>query len=73
MFKAKTKKWGNSTGIIIPKSVLSREHIKPNEEVIVEITKKKTNVLKELFGALPFSRPTEEILEEARRDLESKY
>ena len=70
--QVKTKKWGNSIAIIIPSDTIAEMNIKPNEEVVVEI-EKKGNVLTELFGSMKFDAPTETILREARKELESKW
>ena len=67
-----TKKWGNSIGIVIPSEMVKRLNIKPEEKLTIEI-EKKSNVLKELFGAIKFKKSTEEILKESRKDLESKW
>ncbi|MBI3036643.1 AbrB/MazE/SpoVT family DNA-binding domain-containing protein [Candidatus Woesearchaeota archaeon] len=72
MIAVKTKQWGNSIGIVIPKAVAEEKGIKPDEEVLVEI-EKKGNPLKELFGTLKTKKTTEQILKEVRKDLESKY
>ncbi len=63
----KTKQWGNSLAVIIPRDIILEQKLKPNEEVDVQVLK-KANVLKELFGALEFSKPTEQILKEARKN-----
>ncbi len=68
----KTRQWGHSLGIVIPKDAVEQLRIKPNEEVIVEI-RKRTNPLKELFGVFKFSKPGQQILKEVRRELESKW
>ena len=68
----KTKKWGNSIGIVIPRRDVESLKIKPEETVVIEI-RKKDNVLKELFGAIKFRKSTEEILREARREMKSKW
>ncbi|MEK6826520.1 MAG: hypothetical protein AABX90_02745 [Nanoarchaeota archaeon] len=70
--EAKTKKWGNSIGMIIPIETANKLSLKPEETVIVEITKKE-NVLKELFGSLKFKKSTEQILKEVREDFEGKW
>ncbi|MBD3164065.1 AbrB/MazE/SpoVT family DNA-binding domain-containing protein [Candidatus Woesearchaeota archaeon] len=72
MICAKTKQWGNSIGIIIPKDVVREMNIKPDEEICIEVTAKKGNVLKELFGALPSKKSAEEVLKQAREN-ESRY
>ena len=71
MIAAKTRKWGNSLGIIIPKDEVESLNLKEDQTVIVEITKKE-NPLKELFGSAKFKKPTKELLQELR-EKESKY
>jgi antitoxin component of MazEF toxin-antitoxin module len=72
MICCKTKQWGNSLGIIIPKEVVKELNIKPEEEICIDFTGKKTNVLKEMFGTAKFKRGTEDILKDIRKN-ESKY
>ena len=71
MIVSKTKKWGNSLGIRIPKSVAEELGLKEEQEVVIEIERKE-NPLRELFGALKFKEPTEKILREIRGK-ESKH
>ncbi|MBI2144158.1 AbrB/MazE/SpoVT family DNA-binding domain-containing protein [Candidatus Woesearchaeota archaeon] len=71
MLVCKTKKWGNSIGIRIPKRAAEELGIREEQEVVVEIAKKE-NPLREMFGALKFTEPTEKILKEIRGK-ESKY
>ena len=68
----KTKKWGNSLGIILPADVVKAERLKEGEIVVVKI-ERKYNVLKEMFGTVKFKRPTEEILKEVRKEMKSKW
>lgn len=68
----KTKKWGNSIGVIIPKEEINNLNIKENQEVIVEI-KLKENPLKELFGFGKGKKITKKAFLENRKLLESKY
>jgi len=70
MLNIKIKQIGNSVGIIIPKEVANGMNLKPETEVVIEI-EKKSNVLKELFGALPKLKQAD--LKNIRKDLESKY
>ena len=42
--EVRTKKWGNSIGIIIPSETVERFNIKPEEKISVEISK-EGNVL----------------------------
>jgi len=71
MIRCHTKQWGNSLGIVIPKDAVKQHGLKPHEDIVIEI-KGKVNVLKELFGALKFKKPTAQLLKEARAELESK-
>lgn len=70
--QVKTKKWGNSIGIVIPSETVEKFNLKPKETILIEI-EKKDNVLKEMFGKLKFKKPTEQILKEVRKDLEGKW
>ena len=71
MIISKTRKWGSSLGIVIPKEVVKELKIRENQEVMVDI-KPKDNPLKELFGSAKLSKPTEQLLKEIRGK-ESKY
>ncbi len=71
MIISKTRKWGSSIGIIIPKKVAKELKIRENQEVFVDI-KPKDNPVRELFGSGKFSKPTEQLLKEVRGK-ESKY
>ena len=70
MLNVKIKQIGNSVGVIIPKQVAKGMNLKPETEVVIDI-KKKGNILKELFGALPKLKDVN--LKNIRKDLESKY
>lgn len=72
MIKCKTKQWGSSIGIILPKRVVRQHNLRPHEDIVIEIKGKSGNILKELFGSIKFSKPTHTLLKEARDDLESK-
>jgi len=72
MITCKTKQWGNSIGVILPRDIVREKNIKPEEEIIINIEKKRS-VLKELFGALCFKKATKLLLEESRKDLKSKF
>lgn len=73
MIQAKTKRWGNSIGIVVPSSLVEKLNLKPEEEVMISV-EKKSNVLKELFGALKNNKKSsEQMIKEARKELESKW
>ena len=69
--ETKTKKWGSSLGIIIPKEVVEKENLKQNQNIriLAVETLIKTKV-KDIFGKLKFKRPTQEVLDEVDRDFE---
>lgn len=72
IIKCRTKKGGNSIGVILPAKIVNEENIKPREDVLLEIKGKEGNVLRELAGALKFKESTKEIMKESKRLLESK-
>lgn len=50
--KTKVKCWGNSLGIILPKSLVEQEELKEGEEV--EVTVRKISNIREVRGKYPF-------------------
>ncbi len=72
MITCKTKQWGNSVGIIIPKKVVKQLGIKPNDEIVIDVDK-KGNVLQEMFGSVKFKRSVESIMKDAKKELGSKF
>ncbi len=72
--QVKTKKWGNSIGIILPSKTVEKLNIKPEEEIAVEI-EKKGSPLKEMFGrGKSWGKSVAEILTEFRKENpESKW
>jgi len=73
MIILKTRRWGSSIGMVIPKKVAKELKIKENQDIIVDI-KPKENPLKELFGMGKgkTTKSTEELLKEIR-GRESKF
>ncbi len=70
--EVKTKKWGNSIGLIIPGETIEKLNIKPEERIIIEIEKKK-NVLRELFGTMKSKKTARQMLNETRIKMKSKW
>ena len=69
----KLAKVGNSLGAIFPAEIVQEQNLKPGERVVVTI-QKKSNVLKELFGALHSKKSAEQVLREYRKEYkESKW
>ena len=67
--KTKLRKWGNSLGIVVPLNALKKENMDENDEVIVLLTKKRKNILRETFGTAKFSKPTEQLMRETDEEL----
>ncbi|MAE13069.1 hypothetical protein CMO92_00750 [Candidatus Woesearchaeota archaeon] len=70
----KLKAWGNSVGIVLPKKELQEEGLEIDDEVEITI-KKKTNVLREVFGTLKgvkrkTDKTTDELLKEIDEELD---
>lgn len=65
--KIKTKKWGNSIGVILPKSVVESRKIRENDEIVIEI--RKQPIMNQLFGKFPRTskRTAQEIKDEAKK------
>ena len=65
---AKTKKWGNSIGVIIPKEVIREQNIKADQEVTLTISKKPITTGKDLWGTFKFKKSTEQLMREVDKD-----
>ena len=70
MIIAKTKKWGNSLGVIIPKNEVNKMNLKEEQEIVITIGKKE-NPLKELFGAFKNNPITKEEFLKFRKEFEA--
>ena len=66
----KTRKWGNSVGVIIPNEVIKEQGIKEGQEVIMTIISKKKTTGEEIFGKLKFKKPIQVLLDETDKDFE---
>ena len=74
MLITKTRKWGNSLGVRIPKNAVKEMKLRVNQEIAIEI-KPKENVLNELFGFArgKINKSTEDILKESRKNLSKHF
>ncbi len=64
--ECKTRRFGGSIGLIIPKNVIEKEGIKPNQSVRIEI--KSNPKAREIWGLLPnWKTPTQKLKDEARK------
>lgn len=63
--EVKTRKWGSSIGVVLPKELVDEIGIKPDEKITIDI--KKRPLAKEFFGMFPnWGKPTQEIKDEMR-------
>ena len=63
--ETRTRKWGSSIGLVLPKKIVDEIGIKPDETITIEV--KKRPLAKEFFGLLKdWKRPTQEIMDGVR-------
>lgn len=67
----KTKKWGSSLGIIIPKEVVKKERLQEEQEIRINILSGKKTTGADIFGKLKFKKPIGVLLDETDKDFES--
>lgn len=68
----KAKKIGGSVGVIIPREIVEKEHIKPEDTV--EIKVKRKDSLESIWGILKdIKKPTQQIMKEIDEGEESGY
>ena len=64
--QTKTKKWGSSIGVILPKSLVEEIGIKENQIITLEV--KKTHKAKEFFGMFKeWNKTEQQIKDEAKK------
>lgn len=62
----KLRKWGHSIGVVVPQRVVRQYKFRAGEKVEI-IIRRKTNVLKKMFGSFKFKEPIEQIIKESDR------
>ena len=67
--KTKLQKWGNSFGIVVPLGIAKKEVIKEGDEITALILRKETTNTKDIFGSHKFSKPINQLLKEADKEL----
>ena len=48
--EVKVKKWGNSMGVILPKVLIEKEHLRENDTINIELVKEAD--LSNIFGSI---------------------
>jgi antitoxin component of MazEF toxin-antitoxin module len=73
--EVKTKKWGNSLGIIIPAEAVEKLNLKPEQKLRIDINISTENPLKEMFGAFKDKKIkiTQEEIKDLRKEMEGKW
>lgn len=70
----KTKKWGSSLGIIIPKSKVNELNLTENQEIDVDFRVKSRNVLRELWDSGGFDKKmSKKRFLELRKEVSSRF
>ena len=69
---ARTEKWGNSIGIIIPKETVREHNIMPEQDIEIHIRSKPVTKVKDIFGKWKFKKPTEQLMREVDEFLDMK-
>lgn len=68
--ETKTKKWGSSLGIIIPKELVKKERLQEGQEIRINILSGKKTTGADIFGKLKFKKPVQVLLDETDKDFE---
>ena len=50
MTETQVKKWGNSLGVILPKELVEKQHLKENDKIDILVVKEAD--LSDMYGAL---------------------
>ena len=69
-FKTIARKWGNSLGVVIPLSIIQKENLKENNEIVLKIVKNPP--FEKLFGSVKFKRPAKEIVRDLKKECDIK-
>ena len=68
--KTKTRKWGSSLGVIIPKELVKEERLQEGQEIRIDILSRKKTTGADIFGKLKFKKPVQVLLDETDKDFE---
>ncbi|MDO8661297.1 MAG: hypothetical protein Q7K43_05390 [Candidatus Woesearchaeota archaeon] len=69
--ECKTRKWGNSLGILISKKEAKESNLTEDQDIVIEVTEIK-NPLRELFGFGKNKKITPELFKQVRQLLEPR-
>ncbi len=63
--EVKLKKWGNSMGIVLPKSFIEEKNLEENQKILLEVVKEAN--IKPIFGSLKRKMSGQKFKEFARK------
>ena len=71
----KIRKWGNSCGVIIPKEVLKKEHLRAGKTVTLTLNTNEVTRVKDIFGLLKgkLKKDTQTLMDELNKDLDQEF
>ncbi len=64
----KTKKWGNSLALIIPRKTVEELSLKEEQDIDILVLPKKS-LAADFFGKMIFKKTTQQLKDEARKEL----
>ena len=67
--RTKLRRWGNSFGVVVPLGAVAKENVKEGDEIVILISKKEGNVLRETFGTYKTKKSTKQIMKEIDEEL----
>lgn len=70
----RVRKWGNSFGVVLPKTIVAAQKIKEGREIEIFIHTRNKTKAKEIFGMLKekLKRSTSDVLKEVDMDFENE-
>ncbi|MCP6727533.1 MAG: AbrB/MazE/SpoVT family DNA-binding domain-containing protein [Patescibacteria group bacterium] len=68
--ETKTRRWGSSLGVIIPKELVKEERLQEGQEIRIDILSRKKTTGADIFGKLKFKKPVQVLLDETDKDFE---
>lgn len=68
IFKTTLKKWGNSTGVTIPKNLLKGKHLRAGKPITLLIIEDDMDAIRKTFGTVKFDQSVKDIMREVDED-----
>ena len=68
IFKTTLKKWGNSSGVTIPKALVKGKHLRMGKSITLLIVDDDMDAIRKTFATVKFDQSVKEIMREADED-----